>query len=225
MPTLLLVRHAQASYGAADYDVLSDRAAAQIAALRAGLDARGITAPARVVSGPLRRQRDTAAGAFPDAAVTIDAGWDEYAADAVLTAHSASAARLESGGEGEVPADSRDFQRVLDGALAAWLADPDGATGADAWPRFHGAATGALHALADGLRSGETAVAFSSAGTIAAVTAALIGDPVATFVALNRVQVNTGITKVISGRSGLSLVSFNDHTHLDVADPALVTYR
>ena len=37
MPSILLVRHAQASFGAADYDVLSERGHEQVTALVAGL--------------------------------------------------------------------------------------------------------------------------------------------------------------------------------------------
>jgi hypothetical protein len=40
---------------------------------------------------------------------------------------------------------------------------------------------------------------------------------------LNPLTINTGITKLVSGRSGLTAVSFNDHGHLDGTD--LLTYR
>ena len=60
MGTLRLVRHGQASYGAADYDVLSPRGVAQAEALGRSWAARGLGATA-IYSGPLRRQRDTAA--------------------------------------------------------------------------------------------------------------------------------------------------------------------
>ena len=41
---------------------------------------------------------------------------------------------------------------------------------------------------------------------------------------LNPVCVNSGVTKVVTGRRGLTLVSFNEHTHLD-PKPDLLTYR
>jgi hypothetical protein len=53
----------------------------------------------------------------------------------------------------------------------------------------------------------------------------MLGEPAHCFVPLNRVQVNTGISKLAVGRSGTTLVSFNDHGHLEDVDPALVTYR
>ena len=39
---------------------------------------------------------------------------------------------------------------------------------------------------------------------------------------LNPVTINTAITKVVSGRGGLTVVSYNEHVHLG-AD--LLTYR
>ncbi len=59
MGTLTLVRHGQASYGAADYDRLSERGVEQARALgRSWAEAR--FAPTAVYSGPMKRQRDTA---------------------------------------------------------------------------------------------------------------------------------------------------------------------
>jgi hypothetical protein len=57
--TLTLVRHGQASYGAADYDRLSERGVAQARALAgAGSPEAGA---GRLVSGPMRRQVDALA--------------------------------------------------------------------------------------------------------------------------------------------------------------------
>lgn len=65
--TLTLVRHGQASYGAADYDRLSERGVEQARALgRRWAQAR--FAPTAVYSGPMKRQRDTAALACEAAA-------------------------------------------------------------------------------------------------------------------------------------------------------------
>jgi broad specificity phosphatase PhoE len=60
MGTLTLVRHGQASYGAADYDRLSERGIEQARALgRRWAEAR--FAPTALYCGPMKRQRDTAA--------------------------------------------------------------------------------------------------------------------------------------------------------------------
>ena len=42
---------------------------------------------------------------------------------------------------------------------------------------------------------------------------------------LNPVTVNSSVTKVVVGRRGATLVSFNDHSHLEGMDGRLLTYR
>ena len=37
--------------------------------------------------------------------------------------------------------------------------------------------------------------------------------------------INAGITKIATGRSGLSLISFNEHAHLEIRGREVVTYR
>ena len=61
MSTLLLIRHGQASYGAADYDKLSPLGERQATVLGAHIVRAGHRIDA-VCSGPLRRQIDTAEG-------------------------------------------------------------------------------------------------------------------------------------------------------------------
>ena len=74
-------------------------------------------------------------------------------------------------------------------------------------------------------RPGETAVACTSGGALAAACSGLL-ESVSAFVPLQRVAVNAGITRVVSGRRGISLLSFNDHSHLEAAGGrGLVTFR
>jgi hypothetical protein len=40
---------------------------------------------------------------------------------------------------------------------------------------------------------------------------------------LNPVTINTAITKLVSGRSGLTMISYNEHAHLDGTD--MLSYR
>ncbi|HWF53236.1 MAG TPA: hypothetical protein VG223_01350, partial [Solirubrobacteraceae bacterium] len=67
--------------------------------------------------------------------------------------------------------------------------------------------------------------AFTSGGVLAAVCIELLGLADDAFTTFNRVTINAGITKVIHGRRGATLVSFNDHSHLERAGTELVTYR
>jgi N-acyl-D-aspartate/D-glutamate deacylase len=67
-------------------------------------------------------------------------------------------------------------------------------------------------------------VVVTSGGPVAVVAADLLAGDLSAWARFNRVTVNTGVTKVVSGGSGLSCVSFNDHAHLD-HDRRLLTYR
>jgi broad specificity phosphatase PhoE len=227
MPTILLVRHGQASYGAADYDVLSDigrRQAELLAAqhLRIGLR------PDLVVCGDLHRQRDTAQAlaAAADVELMVDRRWNEYDGDDILEHHSATEARLENGDGPTGPTvSSHEFQKLLDGALTDWI-DAGNATAAqESWPAFDTRVHGALQAVVQNLAPGETAVVCSSGGAIGALCAALVGLPPAGMVTFNRVSVNTGVTRLVNGRRGTTLVSFNEQGHLDGQDAAVRTYR
>lgn len=215
MPTLLLVRHGQASFGAGRYDALSDTGHAQAARLAADLERRGV-AYGRVVSGDLARQRDTAAAFARE--VEIDPRWNEYRADDILTHHSDSDVRLEQGQP--VSLDPRAFQALLDGALLAWIAAGEASPCAESWPAFAARVRAAVAAGAE-----RATLACTSGGVVAAACVALLAAPPEALVAFNRVTVNTGVTKIVRGRSGTSLISFNEHGHLESPESALVTYR
>ena len=214
MPSLLLIRHAQASYGSADYDVLSERGHEQVARVHEALTARGVTAD-RLVSGGLRRQRDTAAafGGQP----RIDPRWDEYDAADLLTAHSDSTARMEGG---EVS--SHDFQPILDAAMLDWIAAGEDGPAQETWPMFRDRVDGALAEALGELGKGETGMVFTSGGVIAAVVVSVLRIDARRLPVLNRTSVNASVTKLISGSRGVSLVSFNEHAHLE---PDLVSFR
>jgi broad specificity phosphatase PhoE len=227
VPTVFLVRHGQASFGAADYDVLSDLGRRQAEIVAASLAERGYR-PTRLVSGTMRRQRETAApfaklGA-PVLAIEEEPRWDEFDPDDVLTHHSESALRIQ-GDNGAEPLTNAGFQAALEPALAAWIDHAEQSPTAQTWPEFSGAGTGALTDLAAGLDRGEIAVVVTSGGAIAAAIGTLLGAPAEVFAALNRVLVNTSVTKLALGSTGTNVVSFNDHSHLETIDRALITYR
>lgn len=214
MPTILLARHAQGSFGGEDYDVLSKTGHAQAEALAIDLVRRGVELD-RVVSGTLARQRDTA---LPTAerygrGLEVDARWNEYESDELIAQHADPAA---------APATTREFQALLDQALLDWVGD-DSETGS--WPGFRDRVDAALGELARSLGSGECALVCTSGGPIAAASLALLGVPPAALVALNRVLVNGGLSKIVAGRAGTTLVSFNEHAYLERPGRSLVTYR
>jgi broad specificity phosphatase PhoE len=222
LSTVYLIRHAQGSFGSEDYDVLSERGHEQVAALADGLRARGAGSPARVVSGSLRRQRDTAVALGVD--VAVDPRWNEYDDRDILQHHGELPAGLERR-PGDPPLSSREFQGILNGALGAWIAAGAGGRCSETWPAFRARALEALEELAESLGSGDTALVVSSGGVIGALTACLLGLPDSALIAFNHVSINTGITKLAVGRNGITVISVNEHGHLERSDGSLVTYR
>lgn len=210
MPVVLLVRHGQASFGADDYDVLSDRGRSQSGVVGEELRRRALRDPV-LVTGSLRRQRDTAAIALPELTARVDDRWDEYD-------HLELMKRYVRAPEGAEATSSREVQQLLDAALLAWVEHGDDG----GWPAFAGGAVAALHDLVGGLERGRDAVVVTSGGVIAAVCAELVSGGAETVVALNRTAVNGAVTKLIAGSRGISLSSYNEHAHLP---PDSVTYR
>lgn len=218
MPVVLLARHGQASFGAVDYDQLSDLGRRQAQLLGVELRRRGLRDPL-VVSGSLRRQRDTAAiaaaVATPAAPVRVDPRWDEYD-------HLALLERFPSAADQQPPTSSREVQRRLDRALLAWTGETGPADRAGGWEAFRDGSRTALAELVADLGRGRDAVVFTSGGVVAALCAGLLDAGGATVVALNRVAVNGGLTQLLAGSTGVSVSSFNEHGYLPAAD---VSYR
>ncbi len=57
------------------------------------------------------------------------------------------------------------------------------------------------------------------------VAATLTDGGLPAWARLSKVVVNSSVTKVLSGRGGTNLITFNDHSHLEGGAPDLLTYR
>jgi broad specificity phosphatase PhoE len=163
-----------------------------------------------------------AALGFSEAQVRRDARLDEFDHVGLLAAHpseGAVAARPTETGP-EVPS-------VLAEAIARWIAaDHDGqpAGGAD-YPESHAAFVARVGDVVRELTDAPgTSLAVTSAGVIAAASAAALGLPAVRWPALAGRMVNTCITRMASGQAGGVLMTFNDYAHLE-HDRTLITYR
>lgn len=209
---IVLVRHGQASWGAANYDVLSALGEEQAAVLGATL--AGLV-PDVVVRGTMKRQRQTAELALEAASwdlpsgLVVDAAWDEMD-------HLALLAATPRDFEGEP--DRQQFQRWFEAATDRWTGGGEDGDYDESFPDFQERVLAGLERLSDV----GTAVVFTSGGPIAAVTAALLGAGTASYRKLAPVVVNSSVTRIISGRRGLTLLSFNGHSHLSRDQ---ITYR
>jgi broad specificity phosphatase PhoE len=211
MPTAYLIRHGQASFGADDYDVLSPVGEQQSKVLGEELRRRDVRVD-KVCAGTLRRHRGTAAACLSVAGVDLpvveDPRWNEYD-HLELVQHSV-----------DRPLSTREFQALLEESLLGWMTG-----GGAGWPAFRDGARAALDELFAGLGKGGTVLVFTSGGVISAICTVLLGLPSQGFLALNRTMVNASLTKLVHGRSGTSLVSWNEHAHFEGANRELLSYR
>jgi broad specificity phosphatase PhoE len=204
MGTIHLVRHGQASFGAADYDQLSELGTEQAGALGVSWEASG-WAPTTAVAGGMKRHAQTAIAtidAYGGDGYDVDERWDEY--DHLALARAQDPASLG--------ADPRAFQASLNRAITAWMGGdtPAGETYAD----FRGRVLGALEQAVSQATTGRSVAVFTSGGPIAAVTSQLLAGDDSLFQRLNDVVINASVTTVIVGRSGPRLLAFNEHAHL-----------
>jgi broad specificity phosphatase PhoE len=217
---VLLVRHGQASWGADDYDVLSPVGERQAGVVGAALAGRGV-APDLVLHGTMKRQRKTARllveAAGWHAPVETDQGWNEMDHVQVLERQPRSFA-------GDAPT-AREFQDWFEAATERWTHGGHDDDYDESFPEFGARVASALDRVVARLGSDGVAVVVTSGGPIARLAARLLGGGADLHRMLAPVVVNASATKVVVGRRGRTLVSFNDHGHLEDADPALLTYR
>ncbi|MCA1656066.1 MAG: histidine phosphatase family protein [Pseudonocardiaceae bacterium] len=221
MSAVYLLRHGQASFGGADYDVLSSVGKQQAMVLGTELRRRAVDVHV-VWSGTLRRQVATATACLAEAGIDLpvreDVRWNEYD-------HLGLVPSGEVAPGADLAAAAREFQRRLDDAIDAWITGGHVAGSSGTWTEFSAGAHTALTDVFADLPKGGAALVFTSAGVISALCALLLSAPAAGYLAVNRTMANASITKLVSGRSGVSLVSLNEHGHFEGPRRDLLTYR
>ena len=214
MAELVLVRHAQASFGADDYDKLSELGWRQSRWLGEYFAERGIEFD-RVVRGSLRRHAETLVGIAEGAGRPIDgmedARLNEYDAHALLNAHLKGEAKPQGG-------DRREHFRILREAMYAWTDGTLAGASHEPFADFRNRVLAALAAAREG--RAKRVLVVSSGGPISTVLAEVLGMPLRGVVDLNLQTRNTGITELQAGANRIHCISFNNVPHLDRPDRA-----
>lgn len=236
MNVLLLIRHAQASFMQDDYDTLSPLGKEQADALGAYWTQSGLLFD-QVFVGPRRRHRQTAeavAAAYraqglrwPDPVPLAEL--DEYHGPIVvdrrlaqLVANDPEIASLTQ----RATADADDMQqyfRLFKKITRQWMqGELETPADLENWPSFRQRIGRALEHILPRNDDGQTAVAFTSGGTIAAAvgqTLAIADDKI---LELSWRVRNAACTELLLSEGQLILNAFNTVAHL--ADPRLLTY-
>jgi broad specificity phosphatase PhoE len=221
MPTLYLVRHGQASFGADNYDQLSDLGHQQSVLLGECFARLGLRFEA-AYTGTLERHAQTLAGivqGFGSAPPTTALpGLNEYDSHAVIaTVHADPLPKPENAEH------VRHHFRLLRDGLNAWAEGRAAPLGMPTHADFVAGVTGALERISAQHRGDVLMV--SSGGPIATAVAHVLGAPAATAIELNLRIRNSGVTEFAFTPKGHRLVSFNHLPHLPLPErAAMVTY-
>lgn len=222
MAELVLVRHAQASFHAADYDCLSPLGERQSRWLGEWFAMRGLGFDV-LVTGTLKRHRQTLEGvragmglgaAMP--ALEIP-GLDEYHFRALLSAfesveptHPRVLARQAN------PADKAAYYRVLRLAIAAWAEDSLPGPLPESWQAFRARVEAAAAELQRLSERHARILAISSGGAMATLLGGRLGLGVGQIVDLNLQIRNTSVSHFYLNRERFLLASWNAVPHLEV---------
>lgn len=217
MGTLYLVRHGQASFGAADYDQLSALGERQCRRLGEHLRARGLRFEA-ALSGTLRRQRQSldaiAAGLGGAPAPLQLPGLNEYDAEAVVRARYPQIPPPPATADPADPAAAyRHHFRLLREGLAAWMA---GQTAPQGMPAHADFVAGVAQALAHvRTQHAGDVLMVSSGGPIATAVGLVLGLAPAAVIELNLRIRNSAVTEFSFTPKRHVLLSFNGIPHLE----------
>ena len=214
MGTVYLVRHGQASFGAADYDQLSELGTRQCHALGQYLAERGVAFEA-VLRGSLRRHAQSldaltqGYGTLPTAQEWP--GLNEYDSEALIRAiHPGPLAKPDS------PEVYRAHFRLLRDALAAWMAGRVAPVGMPSYADWVAGITAAL----DHVRAKHTGnvLVVSSGGPISTVVGQVLNTPPQTTIELNLRIRNSALTELAYTPKRHMLVAYNHLPHLDTPE-------
>jgi broad specificity phosphatase PhoE len=221
MGNLYLVRHGQASFGAADYDNLSELGHQQSVRLGEYFASKGLTFDA-VLTGTLKRHAQTWAGIAKGAGFDLQPllwpGLNEYDSDAVIkTIHATPLTKPDS------PEMYRSHFRLLRDALTQWM---NGVVSPQGMPSYADFVTGITSAL-DHVRQNHVGnvLIVSSGGPISTAVGHLLGTTPETTIELNFRIRNSSVTEFAFTPKRHMLVTYNTLPHLDTRETTdWVTY-
>lgn len=221
MGTLYLVRHGQASFGADDYDVLSDLGQRQSVRLGEYFQRKGIHFSA-ALTGTLKRQRQTFSGICEGMGLPLVSlewpGLNEYDSHAVI-----SAIHPQPLEKPTTPEMYRHYFRLLRDGLAQWMAGVVSPAGMPSYPDFVAGVTSALDYVRDNLDGPVLLV--SSGGPIATAVGHVLKTSPETTIELNLRIRNCSVTEFAFTPKRHMLVTYNTLPHLDAPEySAWVTY-
>ena len=223
MGTLYLIRHGQASFGAADYDNLSALGHKQAVRLGEYFKSKGMAFDG-VLVGTLRRHAQTYAGICEGAGFAYPPllwpGLNEYDSEAVVKAVHPEPLSQERNAD-----TYRQHFRILKTGLAAWMQGKTQPVGMPSYPDFVKGVSSALDHVREQFAANEKSkvLIVSSGGPISTAVGHILGTSPETTTELNLRIRNSSITEFAFTPKRHMLVTYNTLPHLEEL-PDWVTY-
>lgn len=208
MAELLVIRHGQASFGAENYDKLSDLGHRQSAQLGAWLSETGWQ-PDRCITGTLTRQKETLIAMGFAQEPEEHSGFNEY------DFHDLLRVRFPDGVPDVVMGDRKTHFRTLRDTVFEWQ---DGGLPAakESWQEFTARVDEARRFAVD--TEAKRVLVVSSGGAIGQLTASSLGAPDRQMMTLNLQVKNASLTKFVFSTSAFYLHEFNTTPHFSSAE-------
>ena len=235
MATLYLRRHGQASFGAENYDKLSELGCRQAHIAGEYFRDYGIQFDA-VYSGDLSRQRETARLAIAsqpqEVPHHIDARFNEIKNDEQLKYLLPEVVKRDPKIQALVEKNlkaSKDYQKLIEAVFNYWVTPACDDARIQSWANFSGGARQALQDVMQEQGSGKTIGIFTSGGTVATLVAQILGLSGEQTYQLYEPIFNCSVTQLFYNGSKVSLSYYNDRSFLQVLgkqlDENLISYR
>lgn len=214
MAELYLIRHGQASYGAANYDKLSELGHQQARWLGEYYRRQGIEF-GHVLTGNMVRQRETATGiceglGMPSQDFDTHLGLNEFNFNAISDAY----LKLYPEHRPAEGAHRNQFYQLLKKAMLSWSRDELTNELPESWQQFRARVQDALTHI-QSLSDKKRILAVSSGGAMAMAMSIVLQAPPSAVIELNLQTRNTGVSHYFFNRNTIRLSGFNSTPHLD----------
>lgn len=225
MAYIYLIRHGQASFGLDDYDKLSDLGVEQAKFLSNVLKERNLNFSS-VISGSMKRQRDTALHSLPEEKfqkIITDDSWNEFHHEDILQKfeprYKDKLLLMQEVMNAENP--KKKIQEILEGALTRWITN-EGNDYTESYATFSSRVENGLLQLKESLQRDDAVAIYTSGGAIAMTMKHLLGFDDRKAFELQYYIANASITTLKINLRGTHLLTFNDHSFFE---KRLVSYR
>ena len=236
MSTLFLIRHAQASFGSNNYDMLSGTGKKQALILSEYLHTINIQFD-YIYSGTMERHKETAAEYISASKtknvevpeIRYDSRLNEYDAEAILkilipvmiSEKPYMQEHLDS-----LLSDKKSFQIVFSEIMNMWCSGKYEMKSTATWNQFISGVYGFIEEIMEKHQGNKNIAAFTSGGPISTIIMKVLSLNIDTTMLIRDKIVNSSITRFRYSENSIMLSSFNEYSHLELTgEKDIITYR